>query len=78
MNEKLSRDEQLKKMEHKRRKEARQNREDELAQIQRFKDEMEKERLVALEKKRQEKQYFLKMIEENKKNQEIVKKQKEK
>ena len=39
---------------------------------------MEKERMVALEKKRQEREYFLKMIDENKKNQAIVKKQKEK
>lgn len=39
---------------------------------------MEKERQVALDKKRQEREYFLRMIEENKKNQEIVKKQKEK
>lgn len=74
MNEKLSRDEQMKKMEHKRRKEARESRQDEIATIQRYQDEMEKERLVLMEKKRQEKAYFLKMIDENKRNQDMARK----
>jgi len=42
----------MKKMEHKRRKEARESRQDEIATIQRYQDEMEKERLVLMEKKR--------------------------
>jgi hypothetical protein len=40
--------------------------------------EIEHERQVQAEKKRQEKEYFSKMIAENKKNQEIAKQQKEK
>ena len=52
MNEKLSRDDQLKRMEHKRRKDARESRQEEIATIQRYQDEMEKERMVLMEKKR--------------------------
>lgn len=78
MNEKHSRDEQIKKTEHKRRKEARESRANDIATIQRYQDEMEKERLVLMEKKRQEKAYFLKMIDENKRNQDMAKKVKEK
>ena len=65
-------------MEHKRRKEARENLETEVAWLQSLQKEMEQERLVQLEKKRQEKQYFSKMFEENKKNQDIQKEMKEK
>jgi hypothetical protein len=39
---------------------------------------MERERIVQLEKKKQEREYFMKMLEENKKNLEIAKVQKEK
>ncbi len=39
---------------------------------------MESERIVHMEKKRQEKQYFLKMLEENQKNLDIQKVNKEK
>ena len=39
---------------------------------------MERERIVQLEKKKQEREYFMKMLEENKKNQEIARIQKEK
>ena len=39
---------------------------------------MDAERQVALDKKRQEREYFQKMLEENKKNEEIKKKQREK
>jgi len=42
----------MKKTEHKRRKEAREQRQEEIATIQRYQDEMEKERMVAMEKKR--------------------------
>lgn len=65
-------------MEHKRRKEARENLETEVAWLQSLQKEMEQERLVQLEKKRQEKQYFSKMFEENKKNQDIQKEMKQK
>jgi hypothetical protein len=34
---------------------------------------MERERIVQLEKKKQEREYFMKMIEENKNNLEIAK-----
>ena len=39
-------------MEHKRRKDARENLEQEVKQVQRLKDEMERERVVQLEKKK--------------------------
>lgn len=65
-------------MEHKRRKDARENLEQEVQQVQRLKEEMERERIVQLEKKKQEREYFMKMLEENKLNLEKAKIQKEK
>lgn len=55
-------------MEHKRRKEARENLESEVALLKRLQNEMESERIVQMEKKRQEKEYFTKMLEENRNN----------
>lgn len=46
MNEKISRDAQLRKMEHKRRKEARENLEQEINTVKRLQDEIEQERVV--------------------------------
>jgi hypothetical protein len=46
LQEKISRDAQLKKMEHKRRKEARENLESEVAWLKRLQSEMEQERVV--------------------------------
>lgn len=58
-------------MEHKRRKEARERLESEVQLLNRLQSEMESERVVQLEKKRQEKEYFSKMLLENEKNLEI-------
>lgn len=65
-------------MEHKKRKEARENLESEVQYLKRLQQEMETERIVVMEKKRQEKQYFTKMIEENQKNLDLQKVNKEK
>ena len=78
LQEKVSRDAQLKKMEHKRRKEARERLEEEVQRLNMFQNEMEQERLVQNEKKRQEKEYFSKMLLENEKNLELQKQLKEK
>jgi hypothetical protein len=59
------RDNQMKKTEHKRRKEKRENLEQEHNTIQRLMGEMEKEKMIQVEKKMQEKEYFGKMIQEN-------------
>lgn len=65
-------------MEHKRRKDARENLEQEVKQVQRLQEEMERERIIQLEKKKQEREYFMKTLEENMKNQALAKIQKEK
>ena len=68
MNEKNSRDLQLKKSQHQRRKDARENLTGEKKFVQKHSDDQENERLINLEKKRQEKEYFGKMMEENTQN----------
>jgi len=68
MNEKNSRDLQLKKTQHQRRKEDRENLAGEKKFVQKHLDDLENERLINLEKKRQEKEYFSKMMEENTRN----------
>lgn len=68
MNEKNSRDLQLKKSQHQRRKDARENLAGEQKFVQKHLDDLENERLINLEKKRQEKEYFGKMMEENTRN----------
>jgi hypothetical protein len=68
MNEKNSRDLQLKKSQHQRRKDARENLTGEKKFVQKHLDDQENERLINLEKKRQEKEYFGKMMEENTQN----------
>ena len=78
LQEKIQRDAQLKKMEHKRRKEARERLEGEVQLLNRLQSEMESERMVQLEKKRPEKEYFSKMLVENEKNLDLQKQLKEK
>ena len=68
MNEKNSRDIQLRKSQHQRRKEARENLDGEKKFVQKHLDDAENERLINLEKKRQEREYFGKMMEENTRN----------
>ena len=68
MNEKNSRDLQLKKSQHQRRKDARENLAGEKKFVQKHLADLENERLINLEKKRQEKEYFGKMMEENTRN----------
>lgn len=65
-------------MEHKRRKEAREKLEEEVQRLNQFQSEMENERMVQNEKKRQEKEYFSKMLVENEKNLDLQKQLKEK
>ena len=76
--EKKQRDKQLQAKNERIKKEAKDNLDSEVATLKRLQAEMDAERKVALDKKRQEREYFQKMIEENKKNEEIKKKQREK
>lgn len=52
MNEKINRDHQLKKTQHKRRKEARETLEEEKRFVQKQVDDLEQERLINIEKKK--------------------------
>ena len=56
------------KSQHQRRKDARENLAGEKKFVQKHLDDLENERLINLEKKRQEKEYFGKMMEENTRN----------
>lgn len=76
--EKSQRDSQLKLMQHNRRKEQRDNLRSELDTLKRYKEEMDRERKVHVEKKKQEREYFDRIIEENKRDKLLALKQKEK
>ena len=52
----------------KKQKEARDNLNDEIKTIKRLQAEMDHERKVAHEKKRQEKEFYIRMLEENERN----------
>lgn len=59
-------------MQHNRRKEQRDNLKSELDTIKRYKDEMDRERKVQLEKKKQEREYFDRIIEENQRDKQLA------
>ena len=77
-NEKKARDKQLVAKAEKKQKEAKENLEGEIATIKRLQNEMERERKVALEKKKQEREYYNRMLEENERNNELKRQEREK
>jgi len=76
--EKDMRDAQLHKLEQSRKKEQRENLTSEKAMIKRFQQEIEHEKQVALDKKKQERDYYDRIMQENEKNKALAKLQKEK
>lgn len=65
INEKFTREIQLKDDKTRKRQEEKKQKKDEENQVHKLKNEMEQERVLNIEKRRQEKEYLLKMLNEN-------------
>lgn len=73
----MSRDDQMKEEKRKKKRQEREEFEQELAIVNRLKDEMTQERMIQLEKKKQEREYLQLMLAENEKHKHMQQKEKE-